>query len=293
MFFSGFTFGQHSHFTKNDHWKTQNKELLLGVGTSNLLGDLGGKDKLGNNYSLSDLETKMFRPAGHFGLRFRILPFLSTSSILQYGWLEGDDNLTNQPNRRYRNIHTRTHLFEFTQRVELLVYHKENFGRRFKRQGLKGLRAKNDAVYLFTGFTFFGFIPQGKIEGNWMNLRPLNTEGQGLAGAPEPYKEYSYGIPFGIGYKVGLNSFWRMSFEFSITKTFTDYLDDVSGVYYENRRIEEAYGSDAAYFADPSNGAFQEWTEAGKERGNSSQMDAYSFINVSFIRNLVYKKRKF
>ncbi|MCH2234525.1 MAG: hypothetical protein MK078_09755 [Crocinitomicaceae bacterium] len=294
LFISGSTLlAQHSHFTKNDHWRTQNKEFILGIGTSNLLGDLGGRDRLGKINSLADLETSLFRPAGHFGFRFRLLPFLSTTSMFQYGWLEGDDDLTNIPNRRYRNINTRTHLFEFTQRVELLLYCKENFGKRFKRPGLKGLRAKNDALYLFSGISVFGFIPQGKYEGTWRNLRPLNTEGQGLAGAPDPYKEYSFGIPIGIGYKVGLNGYWRMSFEISLTKTFTDYLDDVSGVYYDNNQIEQAYGTAAAYFADPSNGAFREWTEPGKSRGNPDQMDAYTFINISLIRNIVYKKRDY
>ena len=158
---------------------------------------------------------------------------------------------------------------------------------------LKGTRAKNNALYLFSGFSIFGYIPQGKKDGSWINLRPLNTEGQGLDNAPDKYGFVNYGIPFGLGYKIGLNGFWRISFELSLTKTFTDYLDDVSGTYYNNSEIEQAYGSDAAYFADPSSGVFDSWTEAGKARGNSDQLDSYLFFNVSFIRNMTFKKRGF
>jgi hypothetical protein len=75
----------------------------------------------------------------------------------------------------------------------------------------------------------------------------------------------------------------------SYTKTFTDYLDDVSTVYYDNAAIEAAYGSDAAYWADPSSGVFPTWTDPGEMRGDSKQKDAYFFFNVSLVKNLHHK----
>ena len=128
---------QESHFTKNGHWKGQSKEFIIGVGTSNLLSDLGGRDYSGKNYSLADLETSMFRLGGHIGFRFRMRPMWATTSSLQYGLLAGNDRLTNIPNRRYRNFNIRTHLFEYSQRLELILYRHENFGHRFKRIGFK------------------------------------------------------------------------------------------------------------------------------------------------------------
>jgi len=286
------TYAQPTHFTTSDYWKHQRKEIFFGIGATNFLGDLGGLNRIGTDYSFIDLEWLVTRPSGHFGFRYRLRPWLLTKSILQYGILKGDDALTQEPSRHYRNLLVRTHLIEFSQHLEFIIFNKENFGKRYKIYGLKGMRNKNTLVYLFSGFSLFAYIPQGPGDGGWTNLRPLHTEGQGLPGGPNQYKLVNYGIPFGLGCKIGIDALWRLSFELSYTKTFTDYLDDVSGVYYDNAAIESAYGSTSAYFADPSSGEFATWTDPGEMRGDSKQKDAYFFFNVSIIRNVTYKRSK-
>lgn len=169
----------------------------------------------------------------------------------------------------------RTHLFELSQHIEFIFYSDERFGARHKIYGLKGMRNKNNVGYLFTGIAGFGYIPQGPGEGGWTNLRPLKTEGQGLPGGSRPYGPISFGIPMGVGYKTGIDALWRLSIELSYTQTFTDYLDDVSGKYYDNADIEYHYGSTSAYFADPSSGAFPTWTYEGELRGDSKHKDGY------------------
>ena len=283
---------QPTHFTTSDYWKHQKKEIIFGIGASNLLGDLGGLNRIGTDYSPIDLEWSLTRPSGHFGYRYRFRPLWSTKSMLQYGLLHGDDALTNEPSRHYRNLRVRTHLIEFSQHIEFILFNNEQFGKRYKIHGLKGMRNKNDLWYIFSGITVFAYIPQGPGDGGWTNLRPLNTEGQGLPNGPDKYGIINYGIPFGMGYKIGIDALWRMSFELTYTKTFTDYLDDVSGVYYDNSLISSEYGSTAAYFADPSSGEFATWTDPGEMRGDSKQKDAYLFFNVSFIRNVVYKRSR-
>jgi len=286
------TYAQPSHFTTSDYWKHQRKEIFFGIGATNFLGDLGGLNKIGTDYSFIDLEWLVTRPSGHIGFRYRFRPWFLTKSILQYGILKGDDALTQEPSRHYRNLLVRTHLIEFSQHLEFIIFNNESFGKRYKIHGLKGAKNKNTLVYLFSGFSLFAYIPQGPGDGGWTNLRPLNTEGQGLPGGPNPYKLINYGIPFGVGCKIGLDALWRLSFELSYTKTFTDYLDDVSSVYYDNAAIESAYGSTSAYFADPSSGEFANWTDPGEMRGDSKQKDAYFFFNVSIIRNVTYKRSK-
>lgn len=282
---------QPSNFTTSDYWKYQRKEILFGVGATNFLGDLGGLNKIGSDYSPKDLEWVVTRPSGHFGFRYRLKPWLCTKSLFQYGLMKGDDALTNEPARHYRNLTVRTHIIEFSQQFELILYNSESFGKRYSIKGLKGMRNKNTLVYLMSGFSVFGYIPQGPGDGGWTNLRPLHTEGQGLPGGPAAYKFVNYGIPFGVGCKIGLDRFWRISFELSYTKTFTDYLDDVSSVYYDKDAINAAYGSTASYFADPSSGEFSTWTAPGQMRGDSKQKDAYFFFNVSLIRNVTYKRQ--
>lgn len=288
--FIGFT--QPTNFTTSDYWKHQRKEILFGVGATNFLGDLGGLNRIGTDYSPADLEWVVTRPSGHIGYRYRFRPWFLTKSLLSYGILKGDDALTNEPARHYRNLKVRTHIFEFSQQLEMIIFNNEHFGKRYKIYGLKGHRNKNTLVYLITGFSVFGYIPQGPGDGGWTNLRPLHTEGQGLPGGPNPYKFINCGIPLGVGTKIGIDALWRLTFELTYTKTFTDYLDDVSSVYYDNSAIEANYGSTAAYFADPSSGEFSNWTNPGEMRGDSKQKDAYFFFNVSMVRNVTYKRSK-
>lgn len=279
----------HTNFTTSDYWKGQRKEFYFGLGVTNFLGDLGGLDKVGTDYSFIDLEWAMTRYGAHFGYRYRFRPWISTKSQLQFGLLMGNDQLTTEPARRNRNLNFQTHLIEFSQHLELVIYNNEHYGARNKIKGLRGHRNKNDILYVFSGISVFAYFPQA-IGGPF--LRDLNTEGQGLPGGPKDYGIVSWGIPFGMGFKLGLNRVWRLQFELSYTKTFTDYLDDVSGVYYDNQAIADAYGLEAANWADPSSGAFPTWTDAGEMRGDSKQNDAYFFFNVSFVRNLQQGKSK-
>jgi hypothetical protein len=285
-------YAQPSHFTKSDHWKTQKHELLFGVGVSNFLGDLGGLDRIGTHFSPIDMEWNTTRPSGHIGYRRRLGSMIATKTLLQYAVLKGDDALTNEPARRNRNLSFRTHLFEASQHIEFLLFRNEHFGKRYDIPDLKGDRNKNTVFYLFTGITVFGYIPQGPIEGSWTNLRPLNTEGQGLPDGGDPYSFISLGIPMGVGFKYGIDRLWRVSVELSYTQTFTDYLDDVSGVYYDNQAIRDAYGATAAYFADPSSGVFQTWTDPGELRGDASHNDGYIFANISIVRNITGKRAR-
>lgn len=283
------SFLQPTHFTKSDHWKLQRKEIILGVGATNFLGDLGGLNRSGTHYFPVDIDWNTTRPSGHIGFRYRFRPWFATKTLIQYGVLKGDDGLTNEPFRRNRNLSFRTHLFELSQHIEWIFYSNERFGARHKIYGVKGMRNKNTVAYLFTGVSGFGFIPQGPSDGGWVNLRPLHTEGQGLTGGGLEYKKIGIGIPFGLGFKIGIDALWRMSFELTYTQTFTDYLDDVSGTYFDNSLIEASYGSTSAYFADPSSGAFPSWTSTGESRGDPTHDDGYLFLNISFVRNITYK----
>jgi hypothetical protein len=283
-------YAQPTHFTTSTYWKHQRKEFIFGIGASNFLGDLGGLNKVGKDYSPADLDWAVTRPSGHIGYRYRLGPWLLSKTLLSYAVLKGDDKLTSEPSRRNRNLSFRNHLAVLPTQLEVIIYNSEEFGHKYKPMGVKGKRHTNTLIYLFSGATFFTHVPQGMGDGGWTNLRPLHTEGQGLPGGPKQYKSIGAGIPMGIGAKIGLDAMWRMTFELTYTKTFTDYMDDVSGVYYDNAAIENAYGAEAAYFADRSAGYFPGWTNPGEMRGDSGEKDAYLMFNVSMVRNITYKR---
>lgn len=293
----GSVYSQRTHFTTSRYWEDQKKEIYAGLSVSNFLSDLGGMNGLGKDYSPLDLEFVMTRPGGHIGYRYRFRPLFCTKSQLQYGILKGDDALTANFDRNYRNFRVHTHLIEFSQTLEWIIFNDEHYGKRYSIKGLKGMRNKNNIFYLTAGISGFMFLPQAP---GGPFLRPLNTEGQGLPDGPKPYgvlpaglpMGLGLGIPMGVGYKLGIDLKWRLQFEFTWTKTFTDYLDDVSGTYYDNAAIYAAYGATAAYYADPSSHEFPGKTFHGETRGHPITKDSYMFLNISIVRNITVKRSK-
>jgi hypothetical protein len=111
----------------------------------------------------------------------------------------------------------------------------------------------NFTPFIYGGVAGFYFNPQGDYQGAWRNLQPIGTEGQGMAAYPDkkPYSLFQVSIPFGIDLRYNFGRKFFTGIEFGMRKTFTDYLDDVSGTYIDNELIQAEQGVVAAYFADP------------------------------------------
>lgn len=147
-----------------------------------------------------------------------------------------------------------------------------------------GSRKNWISPYIYAGFSFFLFNP----ESGGVSLQSIGTEGQNVGyEGRQPYKKYSFGIPFGLGVKmsvsrrIGVEVFWEMH------KTFTDYLDDVSKTYYLNGPTINK-DDPAQYLSDPT----MSYTP-GMQRGNSKSLDWYSFsgVAITYKFNLVSRKR--
>lgn len=121
--------------------------------------------------------------------------------------------------------------------------------------------------YAFAGGTYYSFNPQGQLNDDWIDLQPLGTEGQGIAGYEAPYELAQFAIPFGGGFKLDLNDNVVLGFEFGGRKLFTDYLDDVSSngpiSYFD---VRDGNGETAAFFSNPANkgGEDLSYTRGGK-----------------------------
>jgi len=139
--------------------------------------------------------------------------------------------------------------------------------------------------YLLGGFTVFNFNPKAEYQGELYELRPLGTEGQFQG--DENYST-QLGIIAGGGLKFDLNYRWSMNVEVSARQLFTDYLDDVSGVYADKddiAAIRGNMGDIAAALSDRS----QELNldapigEPGRQRGNSANNDRYATLTVGLL----------
>ncbi len=267
----------------SSRWKRMRYELFFGLGTTNFLGELGGADREGTNF-VRDLEISMTRPATYIGLRYRIAETFSTKLMFSYGILRGDDKLTNEKFRNYRNLAFRSPIIELSNQFEYSII-REKQGHRYNLRRVRGLKGFRTNTYFFVGFGVFYFNPKNKYQGKWYALQPLGTEGQGLVPTRKKYSRINMAIPYGIGFKYGLNRRTNIGIEFGARKTFTDYIDDVSTTYFDNQMIREARGDIAAYLADPSDKTHPNWTVAYEQRGDAKDKDSYLFLII----NLTYK----
>ncbi len=271
---------------RSARWKRMRYEIFYGLGATNFMGELGGANKMGTNFA-RDFEVSMTRPALSLGFRYKILETLSTKAMLSYGFLRGDDKTTTDPARANRNLSFYSPITEFSLTGEYHII-KERVGHRYNLKRVRGVRGFKVNIYIFGGVSLFWFNPKGKdANGNWHSLQPLGTEGQGIIPTREKYNRLQVAIPFGIGFKYGLDRKWSIGLELGFRKTFTDYIDDVSTTYYNNDIIKSERGDLAAYLADPSSGDNPNWTIGGEQRGDPNDNDSY----MIFIINLTYKLR--
>ena len=69
---------------------------------------------------------------------------------------------------------------------------------------LTGPNRERFTPFVYAGAGMCWFNPQALYEGQWVELQPLGTEGQGLPQYPDrqPYAKYTFVFPFGGGHQV-------------------------------------------------------------------------------------------
>jgi len=281
-------------------WKRFRYEAIVGIGGTNFLGELGGANRQGTNF-VRDLEISMTRPLINVALRYQINQQFSFKPSLTYGLLRGDDKTTKEMYRNYRNLSFRSPILEFSTQLEYWPIKEQFKGSRYSLKRKKSLQAfgKVNSVqiypYFFAGVSVFYFNPKTKYNGKWYALQPLGTEGQGLLPTRKKYKRVQMSIPYGIGFKYPITRRMMIGLEYGVRKTFTDYIDDVSTTYYDQKLLTQGRGTIASRLADrsdPNNPdvdlyskTHPNWTDANQQRGDSRDKDSYMFLIV----NLIYK----
>jgi hypothetical protein len=231
---------------------------------------------LGGSYYIGDINplghfNQFTKPAGGVVFRYNFNPRLSARANILVGSLEAHDEFSNSPAQQQRNLRFKSSLQEASLQLEFnfLDYQIGNEKRKF-------------SPYIFFGLAGFKFNPQGQLNDNWVSLQPLGTEGQGLEGGAtkKKYKLTQISIPFGVGVKANLSKNIGLSVEWGMRKTFTDYLDDVSNRYYDPAKLAASRGVSAVALADPSIGTDPSYSNTGRQRGNPTTKDWYSFAGI-------------
>lgn len=260
----------------SQRWKRYRHEVGFNAGFGNYMGDLGGAGT-GDGTRYGDFQLSTTRPSFGAFYRYRALERVAFKGNLIYGRIYGDDAEAGNEEREARNLNFRSPVIELSVQAEY-YFLKEELGSAYRMPGLKGTGSKNLSGYFFGGIGLFYFDPHGEDStGTWVALADLNTEGQGLAGAPEDYSQVALAFPLGIGFKYSIDRQWSIGLEYGIRMTTTDYLDDVSEGYYDNTAIFLESGAKAAEMADKR---IERRGRSGV-RGNPDRLDSYMFGFVS------------
>lgn len=218
-------------------------EVGAKVGATNYSGDLVPKflDERDSRFGM-----------GVYG-QYNISKWFSANLSLNYMRITASD-LDNQEARE-RWAHFRTNIWEGNLTVK---WHMVEYG----------LSKRNTIEpYIFTGVNLFKMRPEARIftgfdpetgdpqylkndngQELWFPLQPIGTEGQTTdrndpafpeRPAPKQYSLWQFSIPLGVGFEYVFDKSWTIGFKATAHLTFTDYLDDVGGYYFDRENDHE------------------------------------------------------
>lgn len=243
------------------------------AGASNYLGDIGGKEKTRRDF-VADLKLAKTRWDGGAFVRFKYLSNISFKLAFDYLRIAGDDKLSTNPGRRYRNLNFRNDMFDLALTAEWFFYTNNDLGNTYRYRN--GFRA-----YLFGGVGGFYSNPKAYYNGKWTKLRSLKTEGVS-------YSPIGVNIPLGIGFYFTIDKKHRIGYELNWRTTFTDYLDDISTNYPSTppanpvaRDLALRTPEMGAQALSDNPGAYLSHTW-GMKRGDVTHKDAYITMTLSY-----------
>ncbi|HEY5692191.1 MAG TPA: DUF6089 family protein [Cyclobacteriaceae bacterium] len=266
-----------------------------------------------------------------FGLSFvhRFGPRYSVKGEFLYATLKGSDTDSADPGDLGNGIFRYQRNLSFRNRIkELSVVAIFDL---YDNQSAYISRVKW-TPYAFLGVAAFHHNPQAQAPttdlfgnplaeaGQWVDLRPLGTEGQHSTLLPtdvnygvKEYKSLAISIPFGFGARFRLNEVMDLWADIGFRYTFTDYLDDVSQNYVDLDRLSSPLARAMSYrtnelLGPPTlgngtmsgtsgievyNGYGHEFTD--NLRGSKSDRDIYmvTSIKLSYIIGATFHKAKF
>lgn len=233
----------------------QGWKVGLSGGTAAYLGDL--QEDIWNQESV--------HPAIGLSASYYFKDIIGIRAQGTIGHITGSDATSSESWRRARNLSFRSDLYELSLLTEIdltgywphLWFHP----------------------YVFGGISVFHFNPQAQYNGEWYDLQPLGTEGQGSSAHMnrQPYSLTEIALPMGAGIRIDVGRDWQLGVEVTYRKTFTDYLDDVSLSYPNLAVLRAEHGDIAAALSDRTPEVMPDATPraTGSQRGNSLAMDTY------------------
>lgn len=231
------------------------------LGTSHYFGDLN------TEYKLTDI-----RFAGGIGARYNFNQRICLQFSGNQIGIAGDDADSENEFERQRNLSFENRIWDGTVQLEFNFLPYEH-----------GSSKKWFTPYMLAGFSFYRHNPTAELEGEKFELQGMGTEGQFLG---EEYSLNGTAFTFGGGFKFDINYRWSVNIFITSRKSYSDYIDDVSGTYADTEDIENLRGPSAALLSDRSREVLQGGQtigEPGRQRGNGRNNDIYASLGVGLM----------
>jgi hypothetical protein len=286
-----------------------NWEFGGSMGAANYLGDIGGNEETRRDF-VYDMKIQKTRWSFGGFARYRLFPGLHLKGSMGVHRIEGDDALSTNRARNFRNLSFRNNLFEVATTAEWSFWRTANS---MGRPGLRGSRKKIDMrAFVFGGIGFVLSNPKTEYNGTVYKLRPLQTEGVA-------YSPFAFSVPLGLGFNYTMNRHHRIGVELTWRWVNTDYLDDISTNYVDpanlpnetsrqlSNRTDDLLAQmaaegktptkeDISYAASYGYNLYNEQSQKLNKRGDSNNRDNFLSLSVTYGyvikgKNKFYKSR--
>jgi hypothetical protein len=262
------SFGQYYYY--NDKYYDNDIVFEVGgsIGAMNAITDLGGQGKNTKKY-FNEINWKTTNNVAGLYVGAMYQDIIGLRLEAAWGGVKSYDSLLQKGTPRYnRNLSFKSEIRELSLLAEfhptMLKFYEDN--------------VPVVSPYAVVGVGWYSFNPQGNLNGQWIDLQPLRTEGQGFSEFPDrrPYKLKQANICFGLGIKYEILESVNLRLEWLHRYLFTDYLDDVSQSYIDpslfSKYLPPLQASQAKIM-------YKRGIRNNKNRGQSQNTDAYFSIN--------------
>lgn len=195
-------------------WKRYRYEVIGGIGTVNVFGDMGGGSGDGRHNTL-DFDVQGTRPAFMVGGRYKFKELLSVKANVIFAMAKTSDAYTDNAPRANRGATASIFFIEPSFQLEYSLI-KERYGRRYTFSNIKRFNFTHVNTYLFIGVGGLFYFPNKEI---------VLDSGVGEPGV------FAATFPMGIGFKYAVNRIYTFGIELGNRFTTTDYLDGHSDKY--------------------------------------------------------------
>lgn len=194
-------------------WKLKRYEGIAGLGTTYILGDIGGnmKETLGG---ITDFDFATTRPSIYLGVRYKVREEMQARFNVFYGFGKSDDKYGRN---NERGVVSTVHLFEISTQFEYYFLREE---RRLKSAAVFN---RSGMVNNYARTAYYAFVGAGALIYN-----PKTNAVPDADHAIEQGFAFTPSVPLGLGLKYSYNSKLSIGFEVGGRITFTDFIDGYS-----------------------------------------------------------------